>query len=117
MPNATKGPSSSHPEESNRPQPLAGCLLQLASGIGGFTLIVILCVMIARESPWTLGWKDLVFWAAALGMIVARRIEIARYPAQVAENLADAPRQFRLYALILLPVSGLAWATAQSFRI
>lgn len=114
-----KSPSAS-PEggkQAEQFQSVLGCLTQLAWNLGGFGVLVILWVTILRKHPWTFTLWDALYWAAVLGMIAARYVDVVRYDGRTTAGKPATARDVRLYALGLLVVSGLLWCTAQAIHV
>ena len=114
-----KGPSAAPPggNAPEQPQPVAGCLIQLAWSLGGFGVLVVLSVTIMRGPPWTLTVKDVLYWAAVLGMIAARHIDVVRYHGRTTTGEPATARDVRLYAVGLLIGAGFLWCLAQAFHV
>src|SRR5688572_30505373 len=106
-----KGPSTS-PPGANAPgqsRSVSGCLIQLAWSLGGFGILVILWVTILRERRWTFSFKDALYWAAVLGMIAARHVDLVRYHGRTSTGEPATARDVRHYAVGLLIGAGLLW--------
>ena len=114
-----KGPPAAPPsgQETEQSQSLAGCLIQLVWGIGGFGMLVILWVTIMRGAQWTFTVKDVLYWAVVLGMIAARHIDVTRYHGGTTTGAPATARTVGLYALGLLGAAGLFWCIAQAFDV
>ena len=102
-------PSAPSPIDSS--SGLTGCFMNLAGGIGGFSVLVIVGVLILREHAWTFTAKDLVYWSVVVGMLVTR------FAIERTQESAAAPLAMRSYATMLLPAAGVGWLIAQSFRV
>jgi len=114
-----KSPSalSQGENESQQSQSLLGCLIQLAWSLGGFGVLVILFVLILRERPWSFTLRDVLYWAAVLGMICARHVDVVRYGARTSSGEAATARDVRCYALGLVGATALLWCVAQAFQV
>jgi hypothetical protein len=106
------------PSRGGEPQQsLGGCFTRLAWSLGGLALVVMLWVTILRGSVWTLTVRDALYWAAVLGMIAARHIDVSRYLGSRITGEPATARDVRRYAAGVLAASSLAWCVAQSFDV
>jgi hypothetical protein len=94
----------------------AGCFAQLALGLGGLVLAVIMWYTIARESRWTISIRDVVYWSAILALIAARLDSRFHkgYAAADPVGAAETPDYVRRFGQVVLLLSALAWGVAHS---
>ena len=105
--------SSPNPPSASEENSGFGCFLQVATGLGGFFILVVLTVLIMREESWTFTLKDALFWAVVIGMIVAKQVEATRFGAASEDEPQSSSSALR-YAVVLGGVAGCVWTIAQT---
>ena len=104
-------------EETERSQSVAGCITQFAWNIGGAGVLVVIWVAILRGRPWTFTFKDALYWAAVLGMITARHLDVTRFDGRTSTGEPATARDVRRYAAGVIAVSAILWCLAQAFEV
>lgn len=117
MAHARKSPSESTAESSKPADGVASGATTLLWGPGGFSLLIVLGIFIAREERWTLAAKDAAYWCVVAAMVVARTVAARRFGATGGAREGSPMRGVARYALTLVVVAGLAWVLAQSVRV
>ncbi len=97
--------------------PSAGCLAEFIWGIGGFTALIALAVMILRVEPWTFSIRDALYWIVAVGMIVARYVDVQRFGGKTSLGKPASPKDVHKYALGLVGATALLWLLVQNFQV
>lgn len=97
-------------------QPMSGCFTHLAWNVGGFVVVLLLWMIILKHPQWTLSIRDVLYWAAVLGMIAARHFDVVRYHGRTITGELATARDVRIYAVALLIGAGISWCIAQSFQ-
>ena len=98
-------------------QPMSSCFTQLAWSAGGFVVVLMLWMTILKQPQWTLSIRDVLYWAAALGMIAARHFDVVRYHGSTTIGEPATARDVRIYTVGLLIGAGLSWCIAQAFHV
>ncbi|MCK6449025.1 MAG: hypothetical protein L6Q99_21730 [Planctomycetes bacterium] len=80
-------------------QPISGCLISLGWLVGGNVLLAALAVLIARNDPWTLTTRDLLFWAVVVAVVLLRYLDLTRFTRRTADGDRATPRDFRRYGM------------------
>jgi hypothetical protein len=115
---STKGPFAvPQGGKSQQSQSLAGCFTQLAWNMGGFAVLVSVWVTILRERPWTFTIKDALYWAAVLGMIAARQLDVVRFKGRTSMGEPATTRDVRRYAAGLIASAAALWCLAQTLHV
>jgi hypothetical protein len=96
-----------------KPETSGGCLSIIIrlTWIFGVSLLVFGAIFIIQgDNP---GLADAVFWLIALGLIVARYIDIRHLKGETADNKPATLKHWRRYSLILLISAGLLYLLAK----
>jgi hypothetical protein len=86
-------------------------------GPGGFTLLILVGIFIAREDRWTFTFKDVLYWGVVAAMLVARVRDGGKSRDDDRRDERPAARVILRYAATLLILAGLAWFAGHSVRI
>jgi hypothetical protein len=74
---------------------------------------VLLVLLVARQTPWTLSVLDGGFWVAVVGLALARHVVVSRTSAAKTEGAASDWRPIA----VALAVAGVAWVAAQAVGV
>jgi hypothetical protein len=103
-------------DQANSADASAGCVAQLIWGIGGFTVLIALAVMILRVEPWTFSIRDALYWLVTAAMIVARYVDVRRYGGKTSLGAPAHQKDVWKYALGLAGAAAALWVLVQAFR-
>jgi len=105
-------PAAGSPEHDPVLQPLSGLFLILFAKVIGYCALFLLAFIIARRAAWSFSVADVLFWACAIAIPLARRRAAIRYGA-----LWNGPAPARLRSPAThVGVAVLIWTLAQSVR-
>lgn len=96
-----------------KPESSSGCLSIVVrlTWIFGVSLLVFGAIfIIQRNAP---GLPDTFFWLVALGLILARYVDIRYLKGETADNKPATLKHWRRYSLILLIGAGLLYILAK----
>jgi len=94
-----------------------GALLRLGWMLGGNILLLIVGLTIFMGPPWTITFKDALFWAVVALVILVRYVDVTRFAGQTADGKPATRRDFVRYALGLVTSSAAIWTLAQSVQV
>jgi hypothetical protein len=95
----------------------ASALVRLGWMVGGTLAMLVSGMSIAAQPRWTFGWRDVVFWSAALAAIVLRYLDVARFAGETADGRPATRAHFIRYAAGLCIAAALAWFSVQSLHL
>jgi hypothetical protein len=85
--------------------------------VAGVVVLLVLTIRIGQESPWTLGYKDVMYWVVVGALIALRYIDVTRFKGRTLAGEPATLRNVVRYATGLLGTSAVAWTLAQSVEI
>jgi len=99
----------SEPQQSFVPALLRAFWMLLGNGA-----VLIIALTIARLEPWTLSWRDIVFWCCVGCVLYSRWVDATRYGGTTADGEPMTRSMLVRYAVMLLGASTGLWIVAQS---
>jgi hypothetical protein len=100
------------PEAAPAIDSLSGVFLIVFAKAGGYVLLLVFAFLAARRPPWTFTVADLLFWATAIAIPLARSHVARKYEAPGAAH-GGAGRA----AIFHLAAAALLWVAAHSMQI
>jgi len=96
-----------------KPEPSGGCLSIIVrlTWIFGASLLVFGAIFIAQGTA--SGLSDMLFWLIALGLIIARYVDIRYLKGETADNKPATLQHWRRYSAILLIAAGSLYLLAK----
>lgn len=103
----------SNQQVPTQPESSGGCLSIVVrlTWIFGASLLVFGAIFIAQGNA--AGLADIVYWLIALGLIVARYVDIRYLKGETADNKPGTLKHWRRYSVILLIAAGLLYLLAK----
>jgi hypothetical protein len=89
----------------------------VVSNIAGPAAALIAWLLILREEPWRIGWKDAAFWILVAGTVAARLVEISRVGRPTPSGAPATTRDARRFAALAVLVGAAAWTIAQATHV
>ena len=91
-----------------------GCLVRLAWALVGHGIILLSLVYIFERGGgrFALGAPDAVFWAAVMGCLGVRYLDISHFAGRTATGQPATSADWRRYAVILVVVAAVLWGGA-----
>lgn len=101
------------------PQHGAGvsALVRLGWMVGGTLAMIVSGMSIAAQPSWTFGWRDVVFWSAALASIALRYLDVTRFAGETADGQPATRADLARYAAGLCLTAAVAWFCAHALRL
>lgn len=103
----------SNQQVPTKPESSGGCLSIIVrlTWIFGTSLLVFAAIFIMQgNAP---GLADIIFWLIALGLILARYVDIRYLKGETADNKPATLKHWRRYSVILLIAAGLLYLLAK----
>ena len=103
----------SNQQVPTKPESSSGCLSIVVrlTWIFGVSLLVFGAIFIMQgNAP---GLADIIFWLIALGLILARYVDIKYLKGETADNKPATLKHWRRYSVILLIAAGLLYLLAK----
>jgi uncharacterized membrane protein len=96
-----------------KPESSSGCLSIIVrlTWIFGVSLLVFSAIFIAKGKA--AGLADIIFWLIALGLILARYVDIRYLKGETSDNQPATLKHWRRYSVMLLIASGLLYLLAK----
>ena len=102
--------------EAPAPEPMGGCLLRLYWMSGGFLIAVLAGVSVVHHQG---GFSavDVLYWAAILGVPVARYVDMQRFHGRRADGEPMTLADWRRFTIAVLIAGLIGWVIIHWVRI
>ena len=107
---------TAHPAIDSKPDSKqdsgSGCLVRIGWLLVGNAILVVSTRSIVLNHEGFVSLADLVFWAAVLGMIALRHLDIARLEGRTVTGEPATLSHWRRYAVLMSVAAAVVWAAA-----
>lgn len=83
----------------------------------GNILLLVLCLSIARQLPWTFTWRDGAYALGLATLLIVRWVDITRLGGRTADGDPATPVDWRRWALSTSGFAAAGWFLAQAIGL